>query len=230
MLIKKNNMNKTLIRNKYENHYLVTLLILFLILFLSILPILPISVYVGLEDRRIPLYETQVQTYYSYLFSSIETGTVLSFLYAFGMIAFYVSSFGSVIYILLADKKNAKIWLLICALSHILGIVTLSYISIFSTISFTLTISLLIVDYYFDHQRSVSEKALLENKRKQLNRLGQIIKERRIEKGLTQQALADKVFVSRTLIAKIENGSYLVNDDLLKNISIVLGVELDNIE
>jgi len=223
-------MNKALIRNKYEIHYLVTLLILFLILFLSILPILPISVYVGLEDRRIPLYETQVQTYYSYLISSIESGTVVSFICAFGMIAFYVTSFITIIYILLADKRNTKIWLLICALSHILGIVTLSYISIFSTISFTLTTSLFIIDYYLDHQRSIKDSALLINKRQELNELGQKIKDRRIEKGLTQQALADKVFVSRTLIAKIESGSYLANDNLLKDISIVLDIELDNID
>ena len=223
-------MKKVDIKNKYEAHYIITLFVMLLILLLSIVPILPISVYIGTIDKRIPIYQTQVNVYYAYFFTLIENGNVQSFIYAFGILAFYVSALIAIIYLFLGDKKNTKIWLLICSLSHVLGIISLSYISIFSTISLTITLSLLIIDYYFDRRNRLYEYALLNHKHELMKQLGNVIKEARIEKGLTQQELADKVFVSRTLIAKTESGSYLPNKKIIEDLSIILEISLIDVE
>lgn len=208
--------------NKYEPHYLITLVLIFLILLFSILPILPYSVYIGLEDRRIPIYKTQVHVYYAYFFDLIENGNVLSFIYAFGMIAFYVSSFIASIYILLGDKRNTKIWLVILSLSHILGIITFSYISIFSTISICFTLSIYIIDLVIDKRMM----KLNSHDQELLINMGKAIREKRIDMNLTQQQLADKVYVSRSLIAKIETGSYVPNERLINDLSDILDIDL----
>ncbi len=55
--------------------------------------------------------------------------------------------------------------------------------------------------------------------------VGERIKKYRKEKGLSQEALAYSVFVSRTLITKYENGSAFPTEDNLKKIAEVLDVD-----
>ena len=55
--------------------------------------------------------------------------------------------------------------------------------------------------------------------------VGERIKKYRKEKGLSQEALAYSVFVSRTLITKYENGTAFPTEDNLKKIAEVLDVD-----
>lgn len=57
-----------------------------------------------------------------------------------------------------------------------------------------------------------------------LNRVAEIRKER----GLTQQELADKLYVDKRTISRIENGTYLTLENLIR-ISSLFGVSLDYI-
>lgn len=57
-----------------------------------------------------------------------------------------------------------------------------------------------------------------------LNRVSEIRKER----GLTQQELADKIYVDKRTISRIENGTYFTLENLIR-ISNVFGVSLDYI-
>ncbi len=57
-----------------------------------------------------------------------------------------------------------------------------------------------------------------------LNRVAEIRKEH----GLTQQELADKLFVDKRTISRIENGTYLTLENLIR-ISTFFGVSLDYI-
>lgn len=57
-----------------------------------------------------------------------------------------------------------------------------------------------------------------------LNRVAEIRKEH----GLTQQELADKLYVDKRTISRIENGTYLTLENLIR-ISNVFGVSLDYI-
>lgn len=57
-----------------------------------------------------------------------------------------------------------------------------------------------------------------------LNRVAEIRKEH----GLTQQELADKLYVDKRTISRIENGTYLTLENLIR-ISTVFGVSLDYI-
>ncbi|MBQ7250397.1 MAG: helix-turn-helix transcriptional regulator [Bacilli bacterium] len=55
------------------------------------------------------------------------------------------------------------------------------------------------------------------------------LKRLRIENGLTQEALADAVHISRSAIAKYENGGGKPSEDTLKALAIYFGVESDEL-
>jgi transcriptional regulator with XRE-family HTH domain len=56
---------------------------------------------------------------------------------------------------------------------------------------------------------------------------GEAIKKRREELGLTQQDLAQKLFVSRQTVCRWENGSRYPDLIMAKKITLVLGISLD---
>jgi transcriptional regulator with XRE-family HTH domain len=57
--------------------------------------------------------------------------------------------------------------------------------------------------------------------------IGNIIKEARRRKNMTQQLLADKCFISRSYISDIENGRYSPSVETLLNLSRILGINLN---
>lgn len=58
---------------------------------------------------------------------------------------------------------------------------------------------------------------------------GEAIKNRREELGLTQQDLAQKLFVSRQTVCRWENGSRYPDLIMAKKITLVLGISLDEL-
>ena len=58
---------------------------------------------------------------------------------------------------------------------------------------------------------------------------GEAIKKRREELGLTQQDLAEKLFVSRQTVCRWENGSRYPDLIMAKKITLVLGISLDEL-
>ena len=51
----------------------------------------------------------------------------------------------------------------------------------------------------------------------------------RKQKGLTQEQLAEKMFVSRTAVSKWESGKGYPNLDSLKNLSEIFSVSIDDL-
>jgi transcriptional regulator with XRE-family HTH domain len=58
---------------------------------------------------------------------------------------------------------------------------------------------------------------------------GEAIKEKREKLGLTQQDLAEKLFVSRQTVCRWENGTRCPDLIMAKKISLVLGISLDDL-
>ena len=56
------------------------------------------------------------------------------------------------------------------------------------------------------------------------------LKKLRTENGLTQEALADAVHISRSAIAKYENGNGKPSEDTLKSLAFYFGVEIKELE
>ncbi len=56
--------------------------------------------------------------------------------------------------------------------------------------------------------------------------IGTIIRDLRIKNNMTQQELADKIFVTVPYISKIENGKRNVTNDLLKDLSGIFNIDL----
>lgn len=55
------------------------------------------------------------------------------------------------------------------------------------------------------------------------------LKKLRTEHGLSQEALADNVHISRSAIAKYENGNGNPSEDTLKALALYFGVEVDEL-
>ena len=58
---------------------------------------------------------------------------------------------------------------------------------------------------------------------------GEAIKKRREELGLTQQDLAEKLFVSRQTVCRWENGTRCPDLIMAKKISMLLGISVDDL-
>lgn len=54
------------------------------------------------------------------------------------------------------------------------------------------------------------------------------LKKLRKEKGLTQEELASKIFVSRSLIARYENGSVMPSKENLEKLSLVFNLKISD--
>lgn len=60
-------------------------------------------------------------------------------------------------------------------------------------------------------------------------KFGEAIKEKREKLGLTQQELAEKLFVSRQTVCRWENGSRCPDLVMAKKIALVLGISMDEL-
>lgn len=60
-------------------------------------------------------------------------------------------------------------------------------------------------------------------------KFGEAIKKRREQLGLTQQDLAEKLFVSRQTVCRWENGSRYPDLVMAKKITLILGISLDEL-
>lgn len=60
--------------------------------------------------------------------------------------------------------------------------------------------------------------------------IGNLIKQARSRKNLTQKSLADKCLISRNYISDIENGRYSPSVETLVNISKILNINLNLIK
>ena len=60
-------------------------------------------------------------------------------------------------------------------------------------------------------------------------KFGEAIKQKREQLGLTQQDLAEKLFVSRQTVCRWENGSRCPDLVMAKKIAMVLGISLDDL-
>lgn len=63
-----------------------------------------------------------------------------------------------------------------------------------------------------------------------MSRLGQMVRDTRIKKGLTPKALAKKAGVSESYLLEVEEGRRILNENLAKRLSKVLGVSLSERE
>ncbi|MBE8167352.1 MAG: helix-turn-helix transcriptional regulator, partial [Shewanella sp.] len=59
--------------------------------------------------------------------------------------------------------------------------------------------------------------------------LGQIIKKCRVEKGLSQPELADKIGIEQSYLSKLENDKSLPSNDMLQAILLAFDIKLEAI-
>lgn len=80
------------------------------------------------------------------------------------------------------------------------------------------------------YKNKIEGNTLNMNKRKNNERMiiGSNIKKKRNEIGLTQQEIADKLYISRSLVAKVEAGNAMLDEKQMLNLSIVFGCSVED--
>ena len=61
-------------------------------------------------------------------------------------------------------------------------------------------------------------------------KLGQIIKEKRLEKKITQRYLAEQIGISRNYLSDIENGRYMPSVGVLFKLASILELDLNSLK
>ena len=74
-------------------------------------------------------------------------------------------------------------------------------------------------------KKELCRESILNNKRKTIKNIGEILKEERRRKGLTRKELSDKINISENYIGYIEQGKYEIS--LLKFILIINELDLN---
>lgn len=220
-------MDTKILSKKHKLHYLISLIIIALFVILSFLPILPIYSSGPVdESSQIIVTTIEYSSFFVALFHFISGNDFFAFLFASGIIGFYLCSIITIIYILIKDEFRSKLWLLLIAFFMLVDIFSLTYISGFAFIGFLSCVALFVMDFIVDYKAN-GELKDLQNKKALMTSIGKNIKQERIKHNMTQQELAEKVFVSRSLIAKVETGSVLPNKTLLKELSKVFNINLE---
>lgn len=209
---------------KYELHYIITLLVCVLFLILSFCPVIPVWNYKISSTSTDPVPYVEYNQYYTQIFTFIRKAKILPFIFAIGMIASYFTCLLIIIFVFFTKNKQVKITLVISCISHLLGVFSFSLITWFSFIFFLAFLIILALDIVIDYRKYKSVFLIEKRKKEKMQKIGLIIKSKRTNMRLTQQELADKVFVSRSLIAKFENGTSLPSDKQIKDISNILEI------
>jgi len=198
------------------------------ILISSFIPFNHFEVYSGTKDpmTHMPVYYYEYRSFFNRLFHYITDIRFESFLYASSIVVFYVFMFLSLVYLILDKRIRFSISLLVADVCMFILIFTNSYISTYSIIVSAICFVLLIADIAMSILWTDRiKKKELEIKANRNEKIARLIRQKRKEVGLTQKALAEKAFISRSLLSKIETGGVSISDVHLKNIASVLGVE-----
>lgn len=219
-------MTKTIIR--YRKYFITALLVAVLVT--SFIPFNRFEVYSGAKDAITgrPIYTYEYRSFFIRLFHYITDVRYESFLFASCIIIFYLATLLSLLYLLF----NKRIRFLIALLLNVVCMITLaftgSYISMYSLVVAVICFVLMLLDLLlFIIWNDKTKKKEIAIKRAENEKIAQTIRTKRKECGLTQKDLAEKAFISRSLLSKIESGSVTIGDNHLKNIAIALGVDVN---
>ena len=203
----------------------ITILVLIVIVVLSFMPIIPYeNVVVNQESHTVVSYYGYYM-FFSILFVFIRDGTFLSFFFALTIIAFYVVTVFLIIYLIIGKSIQMIILFILDALLMVPTVVNISYASLFSLITCISLLTMLIANCFVEYMAKISNKKKSKMVSRELMvKTGAVIKEKRKEKGLTQEQLASKLFVSRSLIAKYEAGVLFPDEKQLAALDEILGI------
>lgn len=216
-----------MIVKKYKLHYLITLFTVILFLVLSFLPVLPYWIQVGVSDDPVvgAIVELKYFIYFDMLINAIRSSNVVSYIFSLAMVGFYVTSILTIIFVLAQNNTGTKVSLLLGAIVNLVTIFTISYITSFSIAGFVAYFAMFIICLAFDHSELTKSDKDYLLKLEKMKKIGLNIKNSRLEKHITQQELADRIYISRSLVAKFETGKSQPSEKQICDIAKALDID-----
>ena len=239
---KKLNINELKIRL----HYVISLFVLVVLVVLTFLPIIPVENFIiDFESHAlIPYYE--YHPFFTIFIIYANGIGAIAFWLGASVIFYYLFTFLVVLFAIIGKRLWSKLFLLLATLSMIPTIFNESFANIHRVSigtyneSFARTpaiiiagayLAILLLDMIADcyYARTIDKKAYLK-KKEEMMRVGTLIKDKRKEAGLTQQQLADHIFVSRSLITKYEAGQLFPNRKTCESLSSELNIDFSEFD
>lgn len=207
---------------KIRINYLITIALLLIAITMTFVPVIKYGQSVPNGDGTF----TSVTHYYSLVWFVFQLNIIdgLSARNAFMLITiilFYMSSILVIIFIFINKNYLVNIFLIVSALFLIPSIgywYTLPFCIAGSAAYILMSFVNIFIDYRNKDMKKNSAKGIGKN-----------IKRYRINSHLTQEDLAKKIYVSRSLIAKFESGSATPNEYQIENIAKELNISVDDL-
>lgn len=219
-------------KKSYQTINIVTVVGVLLLLLLSFLPTSPSWQYLGdnIYSGR-PTYSLSFYYYFLEIGECFSIGEGIFIFCGVSMILFYVSL--GVCFVSVLLKKD---WLTLCSLlaailSNILTISSLSnHVIVFSVLSLIICLVLIAINLVFNKVFiDIIKNFANKTKVKTMIQIGSNIKRERMNKNMTQEELAKRIYVSRTLITKFESGERMPSEDQIDSIAETLEISVDTL-
>ncbi len=211
-----------------------TISVVIIVLVLSFLPINPYEYYSGEvePETRKAIYITIYKPFYTIVINySRDILLFVPFLMTLAFFVYYIGSLLAIIYLLFDKNKEFLIFLVVSTLCMIPYAATLSYVSIFALVTIIVYIVLIVINALNYRNTQLKTNSKLEAAERALNNnIAKNIRTRRKQLGFTQQTLAEKSYLSRTLISKIESAKVRITDEHLDKISKSLDTDIDSLK
>lgn len=208
-------------KEKIEKYHIVLLSIILLFMSLSFFRITPYWI------KKESSYLLHFTTYYLYFFELIRLAKFIPMIIAISMLCYYVFSFTTIILIVLRKTSKAIMFFTIASLSLVIGVFSFSRISSYS-IFVSVIYNVMLIIYLYKNKREGNTLNMNNRKNNERMIIGSNIKKKRNEIGLTQQEIADKLYISRSLVAKVEAGNAMLDEKQMLNLSIVFGCSVED--
>ena len=201
----------------------ITLIVVTLVM--SFVPVNPWSTPAPPEYEVEPTY--RFFSYAKNVFGLVSAGSsgAWAIFEVISALLFYIGSLVSLVFVIINKKLQFKITMLFC----VMFLIPTSFPALTSTYYVIGAISVYLLIFlinYINDKYPLTEFLAYKEKKKENKAVGVGLKNRRIELQMTQQELADKAFISRSLISKMESGKTPVNKDNLERIAMALEVDV----
>lgn len=212
----------------YQVVNVVTLIATLSLLLLSFLQVSPSWKYIG--DNVYsgnPTYSLSFYYYFLQIRECFSTRDILSIFCGITIILFYIALFTCIVSVVFKWDWLTFISLLFVILCNILSITSLiNPVVVFSAFSLIACLLLVVINILFNKTFvAVINSVSNSFKKQKMIQIGNNIKRERSNKNLTQEELANKVYVSRTLITKFESGERMPSEDQIESIAEALKID-----
>lgn len=198
-------------KKSFDYHKIFTIVVLIIVLIMTFLPINVYAIDTGDHSKVTgdPIIIYEYRSFFVVIFRIIRDIDAYFFYFGMAFILYYVSTLVALFLLIIDKKTEFKISLTISMLFMFSMIFLFMYIIWFAVVVSIVYLFLLILNIANDSSKESRAHAKeLASKKETNNIIASNIRNRRKELCLTQQEVADKTFMSRSLISKLSQEAF----------------------